>query len=352
MTRRSHSAGPLLFGLALAGLAAGGPAHAQGTKPIAPQWAYAFDLSCRKLGEIEFTKDTKKYGVEVFKDGNTGLGVFISQAGSVALASGFDVKAPLKDSKAPEWISGLDLKARKAGENEFTKSTKAHAMEVFHDTNSGNWVYVTERGLLGVTAGPRTVTRPGSLKAPVWLHAMDVRCRKAGQKEWGKDTPAFGIEVYRDANTDNLIYISDTGSIAVVSGVPSPEEAPKQGKAPEWLHGLDLQVRKVGEKDFTKATGKIGMEIFRDANNGCLVLITESGSIAVVPNKTEFKSPTPNPKDAKFNHGLDLSVRQAGEKDFTDKTQSFAMEVFREENVGITIYVSQAGAIAAVATKK
>jgi hypothetical protein len=339
---------PLLAGLLLAGLATltGAPAYAQ--KPKAPQWAYAFDLSCRKLGEQEFTKDTKKFGVEVFRDANNGLGLYLTQTGSLAVVAGFmDVKTPLKDSKAPEWVAGLDLKARKAGEQEFTKDTRTYSMEVFHDGNAGNWLYITEKGNLAATPGRREA--PSSLKAPQWLHSMDLRVRKAGQKEWTKDTPAFGLEVYRDSNTGNLVYISDTGSVAAVSGVDAPATPPKEGKAPQWLHGLDLQVRGIGEKDFTKKTAKVGLEIFRDANNGNLILITEAGNLAVVPStRKDVKAPTANPRDARFTHGLDLSVRQAGEKDFTDKTRSYAIEVFREENLTLTLYVCETGAISAV----
>jgi hypothetical protein len=349
MTQPARSILPLVGGLLLAGLATlpGAPAYAQ--KPKAPQWAYAFDLSCRKLGEQEFTKDTKKFGVEVFRDANNGLGIYLTQAGSLAVVASLgDVKVPLKDSKAPEWVAGLDLKARGPGEQEFTKDTKTYSMEVFHDGNAGNWLYITEHGVIAAAAGRREAA-PAGPKAPQWLHSMDLRCRKAGQKEWLKETPAFGLEVYKDVNTGNLIYITNTGSVAAVSGVEAPAEPPKEGKAPQWLHGLDLQVRRVGEKDFTKATGKVGVEIFRDANNGNLILITETGNIAVAAaGRREFKTPTPNPRDARFTHGLDLSVRQAGEKDFTDKTRSYAIEVFREENVGLTLYICETGAISAV----
>jgi hypothetical protein len=182
---------------------------------------------------------------------------------------------------------------------------------------------------------------------------VDLHCRRAGIKEW-KDAPAYGIEVYRDENTGSLVYIADTGSIAVVSGGEAAAEAPKEGKArdPEWLHGLDLHVRKVGEHDFTPKTHKIGAEIFRDANNGNLILITEAGMIAVVPLKKQVPAPTPNPRDPQFTHGLDLRCRPSGENDFTDRTPSFAVEVFREENLGLIIYVCQSGSIAAVAGKQ
>ncbi|MCS6853038.1 MAG: hypothetical protein NZ700_17925 [Gemmataceae bacterium] len=54
-------------------------------------------------------------------------------------------------------------------------------------------------------------------------------------------------------------------------------------KSPTWLHGLDLRVRKGGQKDFDEKTPKYGVEVFRDDNNGNLVYISETGSIAVVP---------------------------------------------------------------------
>ncbi len=59
----------------------------------------------------------------------------------------------------------------------------------------------------------------------------------------------------------------------------------QESKAPKWMHGLDLRVRKGGEADFTKDTKKIGVEVFRDENTGNLVYISEAGSIAVVPAK-------------------------------------------------------------------
>ena len=56
-------------------------------------------------------------------------------------------------------------------------------------------------------------------------------------------------------------------------------------KPPQWQHGLDLRVRKAGDPDFNKETKKFGIEVFRDDNNGNLIYITETGSIAVVPGK-------------------------------------------------------------------
>ena len=56
----------------------------------------------------------------------------------------------------------------------------------------------------------------------------------------------------------------------------------QEAKKPEWQHGLMLRARKGEEADFTKDTKKYGVEVFVDANNGNLIYISETGSIAVV----------------------------------------------------------------------
>jgi hypothetical protein len=52
-------------------------------------------------------------------------------------------------------------------------------------------------------------------KKPVWTHALDLKCRKGREEDFDKAN-VYGVEVFKDPNTDNLIYISETGSIAVV----------------------------------------------------------------------------------------------------------------------------------------
>jgi hypothetical protein len=56
-------------------------------------------------------------------------------------------------------------------------------------------------------------------------------------------------------------------------------------KGPKWSHALILGVRKSTEEDFTKDTTKFGIEVFRDENNGNLIYISQTGSIAVAPGK-------------------------------------------------------------------
>ena len=317
---------------------------AQAQKPKELQWTHAFDLAARKVNEPEFTKDTQKFGVEAFRDNNNGLGVYLSQTGSLAGGDGFAALIlPLKNSKGPDWVTGLDLPARKAGEKEFTKATAVHSMELFKDGNTDNWVYVTEKGNLAIAPSGGKVAASGN-KAPKWVHSVDLLCRKGGVKEW-KDAQKFGIEVYRDNNTGNLIYISDKGFIAAI-----PETDGKIGdsKAPDWLHGLDLACRKANEPAFSKDTRKFGVEVFHDITTGNLIFINELGQLAVVSAPKGIKAPTEKVKEPQWTHGLNLKVRKNGEKDFSDKTQVFGAEAFRDDNLGVTLYICETGAISAL----
>ena len=75
--------------------------------------------------------------------------------------------------------------------------------------------------LLGLLLAPHLpfgYAQENKVKAPVWLHGMNVKARKADENDFNKDTKKYGIEVYKDENNGNLIYISETGSIAVVPG--------------------------------------------------------------------------------------------------------------------------------------
>jgi hypothetical protein len=52
-------------------------------------------------------------------------------------------------------------------------------------------------------------------KKPKWYHGLDLKARKGGETEW-KDAKKYGVEVFEDANNGNLVYITETGSIAVI----------------------------------------------------------------------------------------------------------------------------------------
>jgi hypothetical protein len=323
----------------------GDPASAQ-QKPKELQWTHAFDLACRRYGEDKFTDKTQKYGVEVFKDNNNGLGLYVSQTGSMAVAHGFtNLKAPAGKSEGPKWLTGLDLPARKAGEKAFTRETRSHSLEEFLDPNADNWLFISEKGNIAAT-GARTKSTTGTAR-PEWIHSVDLSVRKGGVRDW-KGAAKYGIEVYRDPNTNNFVYVTENGQFAIA---PATAVAKGDTKAPEWLHGLDLACRKHDEKAFTKETRKFGVEVFYDSATGHYLLICETGSIAVAPAPKEVKAPTSNVKEPRWTHGLNVKARKFGEKDFSDKTEVFGAEVFRDDNIGATIYIGETGVIAAALTK-
>jgi hypothetical protein len=323
----------------------------QGGKPKPPQWTHAFDLKCRNSKEPMFSEKTKTYGIEVFRDDNNSNGVYIIEEGNLAVARGFgDVKAPIPDSRSPDWLHGLDLKVRKANEEKFTDKTQVFGLEVFRDGNTNNLVYITEKGFIATAVGEKGILAPtASPRAPVWTHGLDLKVRRANEKEFSNDTKVWSVEVFRDDNTGLLLYVSEIGAVAAVPGSALPADA--KPKAPEWLHGLNLKCRRGGEKDFTPKTQEFGIEVFRDANNGNLIYISEKGTLAVVPGPKELKAPTPTPRDPAWQHGLDLKCRKYGEKEFSEKTRVFGIEVFRDENTSTTVYISEVGSISAVPAK-
>lgn len=80
------------------------------------------------------------------------------------------------------------------------------------------------------------------------------------------------------------------GGFAFLAGVAAIQLMPAvhaQGpiKAPKWSHGLAVKARTADEKDFTAGTKRIGIEVYRDENNGNWIYVSESGSIAVVAGK-------------------------------------------------------------------
>lgn len=73
-------------------------------------------------------------------------------------------------------------------------------------------------GGLAVQFLPRVAAQESDVKKPKWQHGLSLMVRKADELNFGKDTKKVGIEVFRDENNGNLIYISELGSIAVVPG--------------------------------------------------------------------------------------------------------------------------------------
>jgi hypothetical protein len=71
-------------------------------------------------------------------------------------------------------------------------------------------------GLLLAPHLPFVRAQENKVKAPTWLHGFNVKSRKSSEYDFNKDTKKYGIEVYKDEENGNLIYVSETGSIAVL----------------------------------------------------------------------------------------------------------------------------------------
>jgi hypothetical protein len=251
-------------------------------KSKGPAWLTGLDLPTRKAGQPKFDKMTKVHSMEVFRDPNVDNYLFITEQGFIAACNG--KLFPGASNKTPKWVHSVDLQVRKGGVKEFTKDTQKYGIEVYSDGNTGNLIYITEHGHVAII--PETKEIPADKgKSPDWLHGLDLSCRKSDEKSFTKDTRKFGIEVYHDVTTGNLIFISETGSIGVTPA-PKDVKAPTPKAAePVWTHGLNVKCRKNGEEKFSPTTKGWGAEVFTDPNVQVTIYVNEDGKIAVMSAK-------------------------------------------------------------------
>ncbi len=309
---------------------------AQEGKVQSPEWKFGFDLAARKAGEKQFSKDTKKYGVEAFLDPNRNKLIYVSETGSIAVLPAPGA-LPAGKAKDPEWINAMELRVRKVGEPDFTEKTKKYSLEVYKDENTGNLIYVCETGSLAVVPGRSAELARG--KVPEWKHAMELKGRKAGEKEF-ETARKHAVEVFRDENTGNLVYVTDVGDISVLAGVAARDDKEK----PTWKHAMEVRVRKGGDPDFNDKTPKIGIEVFQDSNTGKLVYLSDAGLISTPATLTIIGKD----KAPEWQYGVDIKARKAGDTDW-EKARRLGIEVFIDENTGGLLYVADSGALAAVA---
>jgi hypothetical protein len=306
----------------------------QTSKPV---WVYAHDLRIRKGGEKDFTQETPKVGVEFFRDEAAGAVIAISQAGHLAVMPSGQIGA----EKKATWLFAHDLRARKGDEEKFTRDTAKFGIEAFKDTASGRILYVSEKMTLALADAPSAV---GTDKEPAWHHALVLKVRGPNEKEF-TNARKFGVEAFKDGNTGGLLYITETGAIAAAPAPPQPPD-PDKVKAPRALYGLELRVRKADEENFTADTRRFGVEVFRDENTGGLLYISETGSIAAAPSPAEVKSGQGVP----WRHAMTLKARPGGVNEF-EKANTFGVEVFQDNNTGHLIYASETGSIAVLPQK-
>jgi hypothetical protein len=339
--RKRIAAGLLAVTAGLVVLTAGAatPAAAQDKsekfKATPPKHLYGHDLRVRRGGNPDFDKDTPRVGVEFFQDDNTKSVIVISEAGALAVA-----KAPATgfgSDKKCEWKTAHDLHCRKAGEPEFTKGTKKWGVEMFQDRGTNQLLYVCESG--GVALAPV----PGELvtnRGPKWHHAMEPKVRSPEQDRF-ENAKKLGVEVFKDENTNDLIYITETGAIAVsTSNAPPPDG--KKVEAPKTQYGLVLRVRGADEPNFTEKTKQLGVEVFEDPNAKTLFYLTEAGYVATAPSTGKF---VPDAKGVTWRGAMALRARKGGQADF-NAAKKYGVEVFEDNRTGNLIFISETGSVA------
>lgn len=176
-----------------------------------PQFQYGLKLKVRKPGEDNFEK-AKAFGLEAYKDNNTGGLVYITDAGMIATASKTPDKAPEgKEVKSPKPLYGLEAKARKHDESEFSTAQK-YGIEVFQDEHTQTLIYISETGSIAAVPPPAEIKKGQKLQ---WMHAFKLKARPGGEADFAKGR-MYGVEVFSDRHTGYLVYVNEVGNIAVL----------------------------------------------------------------------------------------------------------------------------------------
>lgn len=195
-------------------------------------------------------------------------------------------------------------------------------------------------GLVVLAGGPELVVAQDKSKAaPKFLYGHDVRVRNGGTKDFDEKTPRVAVEVFQDDATGTIVAISDAGAIAAIPA--GPVGADKKCK---WLTAHDLKARKVGEAEFTQKTKTFGVELFRDEASNRLLYVCESGSLAFAAVPATLVTD----KGPKWHHALEPKVRGPEQPSF-DSAKKHSLEVFKDENTGGLVYITETGAIATAA---
>lgn len=132
--------------------ATAGKSNAKGEKP---QWQYGLDLKVRGPGEKTTTKDSKTFGMEVFKDGDNGCQIYVVENGNIGVVPSKLAKfiGEKEKSKDPELKRGFNLGVRGLDEDKFSEKTKKTGVEVYLDENNGNLIYLSENGQVALVPG-------------------------------------------------------------------------------------------------------------------------------------------------------------------------------------------------------
>ena len=167
------------------------------------------------------------------------------------------------------------------------------------------------------------------------LYGHDLKVRPGGNPDWPK-AAKVGVEVFKEESLKAVIAITDVGNIAVTPLGPVGAE-----KTSKWHTGLDLKVRRAGEPEFTQKTRPFGVEVYRDLGTNKLLYMGEGGWVAFAAAPGGLAAD----KGPKWHHALDLKVRGLDQDTF-ENAKKLGLEVYKDENTGGLIYITEAGAVA------
>lgn len=254
----------------------------------------------------------------------------------VVLTGLLPAAADLTESKVEKKCQ-LELPIRRAVPTDPETTLRTFA-DVLIDKDGGRLFYAAQATpTLGVVKGDAKAVGKGD-KPAKGLYRFVLQARTWDEKDIDKNTRKIAVEVFRDENTGNLVYVSETCAVAVVA---APKEAPKKAPETRWLYRLNLKVRAPG---FEFETLKCNVEVYREADSGRLIYLAENGTLAVSAPGKEFKAK--EAKEPKWTHGLELKVRPPDQRDFNRDTPKFSLEVFDDENSETTVYITNKFALA------
>jgi hypothetical protein len=177
-----------------------------------PAFHHGLVIPVRPADKTDWTA-AKKFGVEAFRDGNTGGLIYLSETGSLATAAAPATSAAVNSPQSPQPLHGLSLRVRKADEPDFSDTTRRLSVEVYADPNTGGVLYVSETGSVAAVPAPAMVKTGEKV---TWKGAFNLKARRGGETDFDK-AARYGVEVFEDSNTGYLVYACETGSIAVVA---------------------------------------------------------------------------------------------------------------------------------------
>jgi hypothetical protein len=235
----------------------------------------------------------------------------------------------------PEWVFAHDLKVRKGKETDWEKALKV-GVELYKDPAVDTIVAITAAGQMAVSAGEYAPAKKAE-----HVTGVSVKARTAKEDKFTDTTTLFGVEEFKGVSTGQVLFLSDRGGVNFFTGTST------DGKEPQFQYGLTLKVREPNQEFFKDATKEFGVEAYKDNSTGGMVYVTEAGMVATAKAVPDKAPETKDVKKPKPLYAMTLKARKVDEPEFTN-AQKFAVEVFKDENTGTLVYISESGSIAAV----